>query len=543
MAGQEYHYRLLESSRTCEFKVLYLNVCRSLNEVFAHSIKRSSNSLPKWVNIGRKLFLTSPDEEYVDTKEYYKNNLIFDNVFKNLNSNDASGKAYKVKFIEDICANSNKQILSLYFTDLNSSEKLPIPYKLLRSVYGSNGMASGNTFEEAIIQGLSEIFERYCLKQICLHGVVPPDIPRKYIKEHFPNIFSYIKQIERSGNYFVRVRDCSLGLGLPVVCTTLFNKENQTSLNILGAHPCASLALERTFTEALQGRALGQQWNPFLHQNGLDKYNVINLFKNSTGYYPDAFYSYSPSYDLDIKTLTQSFRSNNEILDFYKIICKKNNFRIFIRNTSYLGFTSIQILIPGISEICDYDEISYNIDLMVDRTPKMLENPKLYAKKDILEALEFLDFSRKLSLLELEISDCYRLTTDSEKNFNLYTLMINLYLYTDKIDRCIEFIKDILKENLPYKYLKILSCVLNAVEIIKRNKNQVLTQTKLNEILNNFFDNEIIESTFKIFDGNLPLNLKISKKGVENSEILHTMIINVKKHMKNRTISAVVKKK
>ena len=55
---------------------------------------------------------------------------------------------------------------------------------------------------------------------------------------------------------------------------------------------------------------------------------------------------------------------------------------------------------------------------------------------------------------------------------------------------------------------------------------------KLNEILSNFFDKETIESTFKIFDGNLPLGVGTSKKGAENREELHAMIVNVKKHMK-----------
>lgn len=338
----------------------------ALASAYAEFMERLSNGmlLPNWTGVGEDIFVTAPDEKYMDTKEYYKSNLIFDSALKNLNSEEVSGKSHKAKFIEDICANNHKQILSLYFKDFNSGEKLPIPYKLLRSVYGSNGMASGNTSEEAMVQGFSEIFERYCLKQICLHGIVPPDIPRAYIKEHFSNVLNYIEQIECSRNYFVRVRDCSLGLGLPVVCTTLFNRENQTSLNIIGAHPCIELALERTFTEALQGRALGQQWNPLLRQKWLDKYNIINLFKNSTGYYPDVFYSYSPSYDLDIKTLEQRFSSNKEMLDFYLTICKKNNFRVFVRKASYFGFTSVQILIPGISEICDYDEISYSIDLM-----------------------------------------------------------------------------------------------------------------------------------------------------------------------------------
>ena len=523
------------------------NEIYALASAYAEFMERLLNGMlfPNWTNVGNNIFTVFPDEKYIDVKEYYNNNLIFDNLIKNLGTKDSNqnsveflqknkkDKISRTNMIASICASSDNKILSIFFERTDSKLRLPIPYKLLRNVYGSNGMAAGNTFEEAMVQGISEIFERFCLKQICINKIVPPDIPRDFIKKQFPYIFNYINRIESKGNYSVRVRDCSLGLELPVVCTTLFNKENQTSLTVIGAHPCVDIALERTFTELFQGRNIGQNWNPFLQPRNIEKYNVIGLFRNSTGYYPDEFYSYSPTYDLDFNTLTQKFNSNNEMLEFYKSICEKNNFEIFIRKTEQIGFYTVQIIIPGVSEICCYDDISYNIDVMIKKAPVILKNPDYFAKKDILEVLEFLDFSRKLSLVEIKISDTYCLTKNSKRNFYLYTLIIGLYFYLEEIDRCTEFIKSILKENLEKEQIQILVCIQSALEIINRNnvyKNKI---TKLEEILNNFSEREIVKKALSVLKRETYVE-EIDKQSNDDFKEISDIIINVKRFMKNK---------
>jgi ribosomal protein S12 methylthiotransferase accessory factor len=44
---------------------------------------------------------------------------------------------------------------------LSRNKKVRIPIKFLSAISGTNGQAAGNTFEEAITQGLCEVFERY----------------------------------------------------------------------------------------------------------------------------------------------------------------------------------------------------------------------------------------------------------------------------------------------------------------------------------------------------------------------------------------------
>ncbi len=44
---------------------------------------------------------------------------------------------------------------------------------------GSNGMCAGNSREEAILQGISEVFERQVHYELVLNNIVPPEIDRE----------------------------------------------------------------------------------------------------------------------------------------------------------------------------------------------------------------------------------------------------------------------------------------------------------------------------------------------------------------------------
>lgn len=515
----------------------------ALASAYAEFMERLLNGVlfSNWTTVGNEIFVISPDEEALIVEEYYKDNLIFDNIIKELNlpnrgisigsiselRNNMHEKMNRIDLIKNIYAEHGK-LLSIYFKNLSSEEKIPIPYRLLKNVYGSNGMASGNTYEETLVQAISEIFERYCLKQIILNNVVPPDIPMEVLRESFPNIYEYIVRIEAKGNYYVRVRDCSLGLGLPVVCTTLSNRSNQTSITDIGSHPDISIALERTFTEIFQGREFDQGWNAFSQHNNIEKYNIISLFRNSIGHYPDKFYSKNFSYAVDLVMISKKFSSNLEMLSYFKELCKRNNFEIFLRQNNDLGFSAVHVIIPGMSEICNYDEIAYNIDLMSKKAFNVLSDTKEFSTNEILETLEFFNFSRKLSLLDVKFSRNYKMTKDHKENYNLYILMIRTYYKIGYANKAMNLISDLLLKDFSIEQNKTLKCLLNLFEIIVRNS---CSKSTLHEILMNFYDREIVDNAIDIIfsvDNTLDLN-KIEDDGFSDHE--KNLIVNLKKDM------------
>lgn len=141
----------------------------------------------------------------------------------------------------------------LPFANITTGKIVYIPADLLLPICGSNGMAAGNTPEEALVQALSELLERYANKAV-LEGVVPPEIPRAYWAQ--TGISSLISQIEDSGRYKVSIRDCSLGKGLPVTAVVISDCRNGKFGVHFGCHPSFEVSVERSLTEALQGKNL-----------------------------------------------------------------------------------------------------------------------------------------------------------------------------------------------------------------------------------------------------------------------------------------------
>ena len=117
-------------------------------------------------------------------------------------------------------------------------------------------MAAGNTENEARVQALSEVCERYVKNKIIAEGISLPEIPQEVIAR-FPHIEEPIEQLKAHG-FNLRIADASLGGVFPVISVTLMNPKEGTVLASFGAHPCFEVALERTVTELLQGRGLEQ---------------------------------------------------------------------------------------------------------------------------------------------------------------------------------------------------------------------------------------------------------------------------------------------
>ena len=115
-------------------------------------------------------------------------------------------------------------------------------------------MAAGNTKNEARVQALSEIFERYVKNKIISEGITLPLIPGNII-DRFPHIKASIDELEGHG-YALRICDASLGGIYPVISVTIINPKDGSVLASFGSHPCFEVALERTVTELLQGRSL-----------------------------------------------------------------------------------------------------------------------------------------------------------------------------------------------------------------------------------------------------------------------------------------------
>ena len=153
-------------------------------------------------------------------------------------------------------------VCSIPFTNARNGEIVYFPVNLLDNLYASNGMSAGNTEYEALVQGLSEILERYVKGKIIREGLTLPEVPEK-ILEKYPKSHATLKALQ-SDEIKVICYDASLGGKYPVVCVVLFNQSNGTCVASFGSHPIFEVALDRTLTELMQGRT-------FINLDGIDE--------------------------------------------------------------------------------------------------------------------------------------------------------------------------------------------------------------------------------------------------------------------------------
>ncbi len=247
---------------------------------------------------------------------------------------------------------------------VNDQDVRLLPIEILTGATGSNGMAAGNTPEEALVQGFCEIFERYVAFQLYYEQVVPPAIPFDYFKN--TPVYKELLFLKENTNYEIIIKDCSLQKGFPVIGVLFIDSVSQTYNFKLGADFVPYIALERCLTEIHQGsetartlplRLVDLDDNPTIEQleNGLD-HNFQKILISHSGYWPVSIFSDQSSYEF--KGFDPAWgKSDASDLQYCVNHLQKLGYTIYIRDHSILGFPSYHIIIPGFSQIVRKKEL------------------------------------------------------------------------------------------------------------------------------------------------------------------------------------------
>lgn len=253
----------------------------------------------------------------------------------------------------------DEDILFLAFDDVLESRKVYLPFSLAVYLTGSNGMCAGNSREEAVIQGISEIFERLVHFELVFHKITPPEIPLDYFAG--TEVSERLGQLDKAG-YKPRILDLSLGRGFPVIGLILYHG-NKYRVK-LGSDPSPITALERCFTEIFQGYdriddslfiSMEQQESDREEFKGSDTdfwYKHFNMgINNGSGGFPLNTAAENSAPDYEFKGFEHPVSiSNEDDLNYYISIIKRNNKKLYISDRSSLGFPVYYILIPTYSE-------------------------------------------------------------------------------------------------------------------------------------------------------------------------------------------------
>jgi YcaO-like protein with predicted kinase domain len=229
-----------------------------------------------------------------------------------------------------------------------------LPFRALQVIVGSNGMCSGNTLAEALLHGICEVFERKVLKQLFLSPCSPPDVPLELFASH--DIHEDLNRLAKSNGYEVHVKDCSLGLRLPVVGLLIRDGSGRYAFH-LGADPSPITALERCLAEMCQGGRIrfkhagelentsgdlrvSEFWRTQLHLN----------IRSYDGHWPPAILQQEPDYPFGGFEHPVS-ASDEDDLRYVLGIVEDAGWELLLRDNSFLGFPSYHVYIPGISEM------------------------------------------------------------------------------------------------------------------------------------------------------------------------------------------------
>ncbi|GAB6181623.1 hypothetical protein JCM14036_29420 [Desulfotomaculum defluvii] len=274
-------------------------------------------------------------------------------------------------------------------------------YDMYSSIYGSNGMCAGNTPEEALVQGLSEIIERNVNKKLITDRITPPTIPESYLM-NYPRLYKILQAIQQSGRYKVVVKDCSLGGKYPVVGTMIIDSRKGTFGMKLGVHPSFQIALERTITEAFQG----QNIESFIQSCGIgfedgfldNRENAVNIAKVGVGQYPAELLSEKFSYKFT-PYMVETVQLNKTMLQGMVKLLVDQGYDLLVRDVSFLGFPSYQIIVPGFSELYPVDLLRTKELKTYTAVSKTIGNLNQASNEELARIIRYIRFKR-YSLLE-----------------------------------------------------------------------------------------------------------------------------------------------
>jgi ribosomal protein S12 methylthiotransferase accessory factor len=253
------------------------------------------------------------------------------------------------------------------------------------------------------VQAMAEIFERDIKFKIIKDNLCLPDVPEAVINR-YPKIAAGIAGLRAAG-YGILVKDASMGGKYPVMCVTMLNPKDQGVFPSFGAHPRFEVALERSLTELLQGRAIDDLNDfpapSFDADEIADAANLEIHFVDSSGVIGWNFLSDTPDFafaDWNFGTTTQ------EDYDWCVSAIHGLGRDIYVADFQHLGVYGCRILVPGMSEIYPIDELHFQNNSVGNLVrPAILRLPELSEAEagELLEQLLALDLPDSLQIVTL----------------------------------------------------------------------------------------------------------------------------------------------
>lgn len=246
---------------------------------------------------------------------------------------------------------------------------IKVPVNFVTYIHASNGIAAGNTIEEAMIQASCEIFERHVQIHIIKPEKTVPTINPNSINN--PLIGDMVKFYQKK-NVEIMIKDLSLDGLLPCIGVLFINHNlapGRLEHKILIPGSCFNMdeGLTRCFTESMQGRETlsiprPQLDKPIVHKSRVN--NFYLLMKCSISPKDISFLEQGDVKDYSNHKIKDVFAEIEEI----KKICKRFDTDCIILNYIHpiLDFPVVRVVIPKVSDFLPF----LNQDILVSEETK-----------------------------------------------------------------------------------------------------------------------------------------------------------------------------
>lgn len=354
-------------------------------------------------------FLFSPDEKWLDVGETLEE---AGDILKNMRVYQKIPEGELWQVLTEFSYQGRLACVPFY--SVFEDKTVYLPYVLIKVNTGSNGMCAGNSPKEAIIQGLSEIYERYAQQKIMMENLPAPDIDLEYFRG--TEIYRKLTEMKRK-HFEIQVLDFSCGMNLPVVALKIIEEDGGIAIHP-GADPSPITALERCLTESYQGAALQTRFksdtmNPPDDPNDAEQVkafyeNLKNSFINGTGAYPS---------NVQNEEKTPGFKgfahpttvSDDDDFQYMLDIAKRCGRNVYIRDNSYLGIPAYYVFIPGMSDIGFFPGPEVKNYLNYGRELHTLRSLPIAPLEDVKHLKEYIEADMKHRYAVISAKDCFPL--------------------------------------------------------------------------------------------------------------------------------------
>ena len=235
----------------------------------------------------------------------------------------------------------NDEIQELFY-DIYNQEYVYKEYS--KYCQETTGLAAGNTYEEAIVQGLCELIERDHVWKLFNHQLK--------INNIIPYRNKHLDKLEEIFQQKITFYDVST-LNFPVVLMVYMDYDNSHCCLNFGVAPDLDLACERCLTEIFQGFNINEQGYNFIRKMPIVNVEpnpflqYVDFSGNGIGFMPaETIFKFLDSLNMAVFNHKKVYpKLNNNLEAMYHLFNQKSYFKnMYIRDYGCLGWPTVKII-------------------------------------------------------------------------------------------------------------------------------------------------------------------------------------------------------